>query len=166
MTFFKGLISYLELFAKLDLDDIAFQIANSTEHKKFVIRLNTEGEPTSQLFNLGEDSLGVRLHGETSLIGGEYSPSTLKDKRGKGQQLTPPTLKDTGAFYDSFKVVAFKGGFRIEANPIKDDTNLFDEFGEEIVGLNKENLDLLTEFYLEKINEILDEIRGKKSKSL
>ena len=150
-TFLKGIISYLELFARLNVNDIAFQIASLDAHKRFVIRLNTEGEPTSQLYELGEDSLGASL--------GDYSPNTIEGtasylgKKAKGQRTDHITLKDTGDFYKSFVVTPYKGGVRIEADPLKDDTNLFDEFGKEIVGLSKENTELLADFYLVEIKK-------------
>ena len=65
---------------------------------RLVISLNTEGEPTSQLYELGEDSLGKALQGKTILKGGEYTPFTKSIKQEKGQRFDNPTLKDSGAF--------------------------------------------------------------------
>ena len=99
--------------------------------KDYIIELNTEGEKTSQLFELGVDSQGNRL--------GDYSGFTKNIKASKGQRIDHITLKDTGEFYKSFKVTPNKKGFRITANPNKDDSNLFDDFGVDIVGY-KENV--------------------------
>jgi hypothetical protein len=71
------------------------------------------------------------------------------EKRKKGQPTDRVTLKDTGDFYSSFQVLPFKGGFIIDADPIKEDTNLFDRYGEDILGLNDENLQLIIKFYLD-----------------
>ena len=57
------------------------------------------------------------------------------------------TLRDTGEFYESFKVVPLLRGFRIEADPDKGGgDNLFDDFGEDIVGLSEENILILCRF--------------------
>ena len=122
----------------LDLNDILFGIWKRGIIQDKIIELNTEGEPTSQLFELGEDSEGKTL--------GEYSPFTKDIKASKGQRTDHITLNDSGDFYDSFIVQATKEGFRVTANPIKDDTNLFTEFGIEILGLNELNTRILLEF--------------------
>jgi hypothetical protein len=90
-----------------------------------------------QLFERGEDSDGDIL--------GYYSEYTemLNPEKIAG---TPYTLKDTGAFYDSFLIYIYKNYFEIDADPIKTDengqeTNLFYEFSENIIGLNEQNLD-------------------------
>lgn len=59
---------------------------------------------------------------------------------------TPYTLKDTGAFYESFTMYIYKNYFEIDADPIKKDTNgeetnLFDEYGIDILGITQENLE-------------------------
>lgn len=142
----------LNVFIGLDIDQIALDIARTKEHKELVIGLNTEGEPTSQLFELGEDSQGRTLES----IGGEYSPFTVQEKQRKGQPTDRITLKDTGAFYLTFDVKPFKGGFVIEANTIKDNDDLEKRWGDEIIGLNDENLNLVVDFYKIQILNLLN----------
>jgi hypothetical protein len=143
--FFNSLIDKLQSVADLELNEVAFKIASEKEVKDLVIRLNTK----DQLFGLGEDSLGDSL--------GVYSPFTVEEKKKKGQPTNRITLKDTGEFYSSFNVVPYRGGFTIKANPIKEDSNLFDDFGADIVGLNENNLSILREVYKEKTLEVLKE---------
>ncbi len=145
--FFKSLTDKLQRVADLELNEVAFKIASEKEVKDLVIRLNTQGEKTSQLFELGEDSLGDSL--------GSYSPFTIEKKKKKGQPTNRITLKDTGEFYSSFNVVPYRGGFTIKANPIKEDSNLYDDFGADIIGLNEENLQILRDVYKEKTLEVL-----------
>jgi len=152
--FFKDLKNNLQKIADLEINDVAFKIASEKEVKDLVIQLNTEG----QLFELGEDSLGNKLQGKTILKDGQYSPFTIQEKISKGQKIENPTLEDTGGFYSSFVVVPFRGGFTINANPIKGSTNLFDELGIDILGLNDENLGILKDVYKEKV---LEEIRKR-----
>jgi hypothetical protein len=140
-TFFIPIRNLINGLLSLDIDEIAFEISKTNEFKRLVIELNTEGEASSQLYELGEDSTGKSL--------GKYTPFTISEKRKKGQPTDRVTLKDTGDFYSSFQVLPFKGGFIIDADPIKEDTNLFDRYGEDILGLNDENLQLIIKFYLD-----------------
>ena len=148
--FFNSLKNKLQGIVDLELNEVAFKIASEKEVKDLVIRLNTQGEKTSQLFELGEDSLGDSL--------GSYSPFTIEKKKKKGQPTNRITLKDTGEFYSSFNVVPYRGGFTIKANPIKEDSNLYNDFGVDIIGLNEENLQILRDVYKDKV---LEEIRKR-----
>jgi len=158
--FFLPIRNLLQSFLKLDLDTIALEITRNNTFQSLVIKLNTEGLPTSQLFNFGEDSLGKKLSGNTIAIGGEYTPFTKQKKQEKGQPTDRITLKDTGAFYMSFKIIPFKGGFEIDADGFKKgldggagNTDLFEEFGEDVLGLNNVNLQTIIEFYKNAIQE-------------
>ena len=148
--FFNSLIDKLQSVADLKLNEVAFKIASQKEVKDLVIRLNTQGEKTSQLFELGEDSLGGSL--------GSYSPFTVEQKKKRGQPTNRITLKDTGELYNSFNVVPYRGGFTIKANPIKEDNNLYDDFGTDIIGLNETNLQILRDVYKDKV---LEEVRKR-----
>ena len=123
---------------KLDINDIFYSLWSDNKVQNYIIDLNTEGEQTSQLYNLGIDSEGNNL--------GEYSPYTIQFKVEKGQRFDHITLKDTGDFYETFKVKPTKKGFELTANPNKDDDNLFEIYGKEIVGLTKDNQKLLIAF--------------------
>ncbi len=112
----------------INLDEVkAWYFAIDIDMQNNIIKLNT----IDQLFNDGIDSLGDSL--------GEYSPFTVELKKAKGQPTNRITLKDTGDFYKTFKVEVKDDSFFINANPIKDDSNLFDDFGSEIVGLTEDN---------------------------
>lgn len=138
----------LERLIRLDETKIINDILRNKDFQKFIISLNQN----DQLFDEGIDSLGVSL--------GEYSDFTKLKKKQDGQRFDHITLLDTGGFYKSFKVTVSKGGFTISANPIKDDSNLFDDFGEEIVGLTKENLQLVINAIRERIlTKVREQIR-------
>lgn len=128
----------LENLNKFNLNDVFFAVWNRNDVQDFIIELNTKGEPTSQLYELGEDALGKSL--------GEYSINTIEGtsnfegKKSKGQRYDHITLNDTGAFYESFKVNPTKRGYKITVN---DSNDLVKDFGVEIIGLSKENIDLL-----------------------
>ena len=133
---------------KLDINDIFYSLWSDNKVQNYIIDLNTEGETTSQLYNLGIDAEGDSL--------GEYSPYTIQFKVDKGQRFDHITLKDTGDFYETFKVKPNKKGFELTANPNKDDDNLFEIYGKEIVGLTKDNQKLLIGFIESDFNKELE----------
>jgi len=129
----------LQKFRRFNLDRILRAVWANPRVQNFIIELNTEGQPTSQLFQKGEDSTGVSL--------GEYTPFTKAIKVEKGQRIDHITLKDTGDFYETFFVTPFINGFSINADGNKGGgDNLFDDFGNEILGLSEENKIILCEF--------------------
>jgi hypothetical protein len=135
----NGFELFHEKVKKYDVNKILNNVWNNFKVREYIIKLNTEGLPTSQLYNEGIDSLGVKL--------GEYTPYTVQIKLSKNQRVDHITLRDTGGFYESFTVKPNSKGFTILANPIMDDgTNLMDRFGKEIEGLTDENIKILTEF--------------------
>lgn len=147
----KELENLLSNIKKVDFNSILFKVWKDKKNQEYIIELNTKGKPTSQLYELGEDSLG------RAVGGGNYAPSTVEYKFNEGQRFDHITLNDTGEFYRSFRVKPNKKGFTITANPNKDDTNLFTEYGDEIVGLNKENTELLLKKIEPEFNKLLSE---------
>ena len=105
-----------------------------------------------QLFKEGQDGDGNIL--------GYYSAFTeqLNPEKKEGSHYT---LKDTGDFYESMIFNIFVDYLEIDADPIKHDkitgeeTNLFQKYGEDILKLNEENLELfkikLVEKYIETV---------------
>lgn len=133
------LINLLKRFQKLDYNKLMATLLRDAEFVEFILDLNR----INQLYNAGVDANGVSL--------GEYSPYTIGIKIQKGQPDDRITLFDTGEFYRSFILTINLDGFTIDADPIKDDTNLFTEFGEDILGLTDESKDLL----VSQINQII-----------
>lgn len=127
---------------KLNESDILRQILASTELQEEIIYLNT----IDQLFERGEDKLGRTLES----VGGGYAAYTIQLKREKGQPVDRVTLRDTGAFYESFYIVNADSYIEIIANPIKDGKDINTEWGGLVIGLQVENL-----------QKIIDEIKVK-----
>lgn len=138
------ILNKLERFTQINETEILQQIFRSTELQELIIELNTQ----DQLFEKGEDKLGRRL----DAIGGGYSFYTIALKQQKGQPTDRVTLKDTGAFYDSFKVVVPSGEdyIIIIANPIKDGKDINEEWGGYIIGLQQENIYKVIDYIREK----------------
>jgi hypothetical protein len=131
----KEAISFFE-----NIESILFEITNEKDTQDFLIDTLQD-----QLFTTGEDGDGVSL--------GDYSPITIKIKKRKGQPTDRITLKDTGAFYNSYLIETFKGGFFIEADGKKKDTDLFLRYGDNILKPNQQSLILISDFYKERLHE-------------
>lgn len=97
-----------------------------------------------QLFNKGIDSTGNII--------GWYSQLTEILSGGTKKFNTPYTLKDSGQFYREMFVVVLRDALVIDSDgadkPNGDD--LFEKYGENIVGLTDENLAKLTEILRQK----------------
>ena len=105
----------------------------------FILELNRR----RQLFFQGINAEGKLL----SSIGGNYTLFTLQQKQG-----TRPVnaanlinLFDTGSFYDTFRITLQEDGFLIEANTIKEGTDLQDRWGDELLGLTDDSIEVLIE---------------------
>lgn len=99
-----------------------------------------------QLFADGVDELGQII--------GTYSRYTelLNPEKTEG---TPYTLYDTGAFYDSLIITVLGDSIEIDGNGLKTDefgqqTDLFQEYGYEIIGLTEESKTKLAKELIEK----------------
>jgi hypothetical protein len=124
-------------------DEILEEITNQSDTQEFLIKVLQD-----QLFETGADGNGDSL--------GKYSFFTIQIKKAKGQPTDRITLVDTGDFYDSYFIDAFKGGFIVDANGEKDDTNLFEKYGNDILKPDDETLEEIGEFYKAKLYEYLE----------
>lgn len=112
----------------------AWKFAIDEDVKDEIIRLNTQ----EQMFDQGIDKDGNTL--------GDYSDVSVQIY---GKPAGHIRLKDTGHFYDSFKIILDATGLTITA----DDTSIYDQpltqiWGNEIIGLTIENLRSLKEWVL------------------
>lgn len=139
---FEAILQLTDRIAKLDEGLLLRNFVSIPAVQKFILDLNRR----DQLFNKGIDSKNRAL--------GVYTPFTINSKQERGVPLPSDfhiTLFDTGEFYSTFVIIPGKDFFEIDANPIREDTNLFDDFGEDIIGLNDENLQVLIDFFKETI---------------
>ena len=134
--------------SKINVTNTLVKILNKKATKKFITDLNTK----VQLFDYGEDNRGIEL----AAIGGSYAPSTIKIKARKGQPSNRVTLKDTGDFHKSFDVsVKSNASFSITANTMKNGKDLEDRWGEDIIGLQKENEEKVIDFLRDEFYKAL-----------
>jgi hypothetical protein len=139
----ESIIKTFDNIINLDQDLIIENILKDKDFQRFIIDLNTE----EQLFEKGIDSLGASL--------GEYSDFTKAVKRIKGDRIDHITLLDTEEFYKSFAIKVQNGGFLIIADGQKEDTNLLERYGKEILGLTDENLQIVIDAIKEKLIPII-----------
>ncbi len=141
--FFDAILDLTDRIAKLDEGLLLRNFVSIPAVQTFILDLNKR----DQLFNKGVDSENRAL--------GVYTPFTINSKQERGVPVPSDfhiTLFDTGEFYSTFVIIPGKDFFEIDANPIREDTNLFEEFGEDILGLNDENLQVLIDFFKETIS--------------
>jgi hypothetical protein len=92
------------------------------------------------IFLIQNDQLTDKGIDEAGQIIGYYSYVTELITRGRKQQGEPYNLNDTGAFYRSMIVNVFRDSFVIDADADKGQDNLFEKYGDGIIGLTDENL--------------------------
>ena len=121
--------------------------------------LNWIEEANRKQLLTGKNSFDVKL----SDIGGGYSDLTLLLSPQK--QRDTVNLLDTGEFHKSITAKVGSDLLQIDANPFKtddngNDTNLYNRWGEDIIGLNEENLQELIDTLKDKlIIEILKQVQ-------
>lgn len=90
-----------------------------------------------------DDQLMEKGVDETGQIIGYYTRYTEELTNGRKRAGEPYNLFDTGDFYKSMVILLGTNYFEIDADPIKENANLFTKFGEGIIGLTEESLEKL-----------------------
>ncbi len=141
-------MNMLEKIQQLNHTEIWIAIFNDDEIQNLILNLIKE----EQLFKKGVNEDGVVI--------GQYSPVTqmINPEKIAGEHYT---LKDTGAFYNSLIINVLDDLFEIDGDPIKvnefgERTNLFEKYGEGIIGLTEESKEVL---YKEVRSRYIDELR-------
>lgn len=145
---------------KLDRGYLLKQLFLDSKFKAFVIKQNQ-----NQLALKGVDSKNKKLRSIYARFGNAYALSTInlkKDKEGLAAITDHVTLYDEGYFYGSFKLSFKDEKYYIEADTLKKDNDLQEIWGEDILGLTDESLQLVINLAIEIIipivlNRILNE---------
>lgn len=128
-----------------------------------IIRLNRD----DQMFEQGIDARGDKIGR------GYYKKPTEEYKKEVGQRYDHITLRDTEEFHKSMDVRFTNKSFEITADDRKEsdrqggaDSYLTDIYGEDILGLTKENLSFLTEEHIkpDMTRKLRDQLLGAKRK--
>lgn len=109
------------------------------EIRRFIIVTLIQEE---QLFEQGIDETGGPI---TNADNGRTTYSKLTEVLSGGRKKMGDhyTLLDSGDFYKSMVITLGTNFFEINADPIKNDDNLFTKFGEGIIGLTEESKEKL-----------------------
>lgn len=126
---FPKVQAIIEKLKKINSGSVLNELSKDENLKENIIHYNT----VEQLYDKGIDDTG-------KLITPLYSKKTFGIKTSKGQRTDHVTLKDTGEFYNSFRVLNTPDGLLITADSIKDDTDLRERYGKEIIGLTDVSL--------------------------
>lgn len=150
---FSPLIQIANNVRKLDPGYLLKQLFLDEEFKAFVLYENTQ----KQLYNKGIDSLGKKLRSDYAVFGNVYSNRTIFLKKEKGQPTDRVTLKDEGKFYDSF-ILELKGNsLYIDADTLKEDNDLMEVWGQDILGLTQDSLQEVINLAIEIVIPIVQQ---------
>jgi len=140
MGFFRNTVLFQRLtkISKLSEVKIFRIVFNDSRVKDLIVEMNTQ----DQLYDKGINSQGQDLKS----IGGDYSNVTKNIKSYFNQPYDRITLKDSGDFYRSFKVRVVNDTIIISADTIKDEDDLTQRWGTDILGLTQESQQKLIEF--------------------
>ena len=150
LKFLKRQERIVKTYLSIDPHELTNIILNDFGFQKFILDLVRE----DQLFKKGEDGLGRKLRSEFAIGGKVYATFTEVQKqffRSPRQPIDRVTLKDSGAFYESFRLELSSTFFQIKADTLKESGDLKETWGENILTLNDENLQRV-------IDKIRDEI--------
>lgn len=117
----------------MDADIIWNHVFSDKEFQTWILDLIRD----DQLMEKGVD--------ETGKIIGTYSWATQNIYNSSKIEGEHYTLFDTGDFYKSMVILLGTNYFEIDADPIKENANLFTKYGEGIIGLTEESLEKLRE---------------------
>jgi hypothetical protein len=139
----ETLVNLAKRTRALNVNSIMRVLAKDRYFIAFVIDLNTQG----QLFDQGIDAKGNKLVSAFARFGEVYATRTIVEKEAKGLPTDRVTLFDEGDFYRSFKMALDQNiDFVITAQTIKDDNDLAQVWGEDILGLTDESLQLAIDY--------------------
>lgn len=115
------------------------------EEESILININTQ----QQLFKKGQDRFKNSLK--------MYKPSTVRIKKRKGQPTNRTTLKDTGNFYKSMRVVV-SGDKVIVRTSVAYDKYLIAKYGKDILGFQRELInDFLRRYFVPKMKRYIEQ---------
>lgn len=119
---------------KLNENDALKGVTDNKSIQFQAIRLNR----SVQLYEHGVGVDGRELRSVYARYGNVYANRTIAYKREKNQPINRITLRDTGAFYQTFSTKLKAGELYLTANTIKDGEDLQDKFGQ-VIGLTAES---------------------------
>jgi hypothetical protein len=125
---------------KLNIKDATNVVTDNKSIQYEALRLNRQ----VQLYEQGVGVDGKKLRSPYARGASVYAPNTEYLKLEKRQPIDRVTLRDSGAFYQTFNVKKKGTDIIISADTIKEGEDLEDKFGK-VVGLDEESKSVLRE---------------------
>ena len=142
-----SLADYCRNLIKIDAKKQFKDVLDNSFFKELIIYLNTDDQLGKDRIDSLGDHLGVYSHRTEFLSGGEKKAGEFIN------------LNDTGEFWESWRVEVKEFLIEIDADPIKEDTNLFSEYGIDVLGLTEENkeklIDVARESFIKHYRKLL-----------
>lgn len=142
-------LDYKKVFQNISISDMLDEIFSISRVQDEVIRLNqeqlTQGLDSDKKVII-TDKAKIENAGHVYAINTIRGTSRYKGKIEKGQPYKEVTLKDTGQFYNSFRLLIREKYYEILADFRKGDENIMDNFRTsdfEFLGLSDDNLEQL-----------------------
>lgn len=132
-----GLVEAARRLSVLSPDDVFIFVFSRNEVLEFIERLNREQLRT-----------GIDSEGESLKAKSDYSPSYRAFKTRRGVSKDVVDLNLTGKFYDSIQAKYESGNIIIQGDTIKDGQDLRARWGNKIIGLTDENIELVREYII------------------
>jgi predicted transcriptional regulator len=123
----EALLNIAKSFKILDINKVINDTVKNHGIDDLIIELNTQ----EQLFKKG-------INTDKAVVG--FYSTTTESINPLKKAGTHFTFKDTGKFFDSWIIRYESDAIIIEANGQKQDTNLFEKYGQNLLGLTDENL--------------------------
>lgn len=124
------------------------------DNEKIILRMNAD----EQLYEEGINTRGVSIASYAP-----YTPFTVQIKQMKGQPTDRVTLRDEGDFERSFYLQVDSDIFTIRASDWKTE-ELVQKYGDEILGLTDDNIDIVRTFVVRELKEQLQKyLNGQNS---
>lgn len=141
----------LRQFLKLDESKTFFTVIKGKQVQQVAINLNT----LEQLFKEGRDADGeiIGVYSAFTEMVNSGRTFTFKGVTKTKREGQPIFLFEEGDFYGSWTVKIDKDGLTLIADPMKEDTNLVEDFGTAIIGLNDESKEKFAEAILPMVIE-------------
>ena len=122
----------------MDPDIIWNHVFSDKQFQTWILDLIRDDQLMEKSVDENGKPLTNRENGRTT-----YSRLTEELSNGRKKEGDPYNLFDSGDFYKSMVILLGTNYFEIDADPIKENANLFTKFGEGIIGLTEESLEKL-----------------------
>ena len=121
----------------------------------FILGIIAQPSVTNFVLDANRDQLNVGVDANSNPITPPYTPTTVGIKISKGQEFRWVTLRDTGDFHRSFRLIFHADSFELVATDRKR-RSLKEKYGAAITGLTAQSIGDVSMFILPLARQGLD----------